>query len=684
MISPVFSPSRTSRGASSRPPRIRPRNRCLGRMVASAALLCLLAAPSVIGAQEAVEDQPKHVRLLTVGNSFTRNANRFLDELVSAAGHRLTHQTLVIGGSSLERHADMALAFERDREDPAARYADGRSLQQALQADDWDYVTIQQVSTRSHDATTYRPHASRLAEIVHRHAPGAELLLHQTWAYREDDPRFAASPTEPSPDAGERDAGEPRTREAMHRGLASAYATIGRELGARRIPVGDAFFLADNDPRHGFRPDPAWDSKTAAHPSLPDQTHSLHVGWRWLRRDGQWELAMDGHHANLAGEYLGGCVWLECLFGVSPVGNPFIPEGLDPDHARFLQTVAHRAVAEAPDAPGGWKPDTVPAFDDPAPQRHLLQARASELDPEAKEYPEIGFVFEQDGKPADVQRASVDTRVAPQGKLVIWLMGYNDNLFQRLNGYGLHAIQVSYANKWFGTLCRPQPADAYARGRVRLEAATGLDVSDELDLEPQDGAAGRALRLVSWLAEQHPEGRWDQFLTDNRQRLRWDKIILAGSSHGSTTAARFAKHQRVDRVVMLCGPRDQDQDWQALPSATPENRYFGFSHVRDGGWTGDHYCRSWELLGLHRFGPIVNVDAADPPYGHSRRLISDADVGGDAGRAHGAVTPGRSSPRDEDGNFLYEPVWEYLFNHAVDRVGEATAEDPDCLREHVR
>ena len=76
---------------------------------------------------------------------------------------------------------------------------------------------------------------------------------------------------------------------------------------------------------------------------------------------------------------------------------------------------------------------------------------------------------------------------------------------------------------------------------------------------------------------------------------------------------------------MFCGPRDQYETWQGLPSATPANRYFAFSHVLDGGWTGGHYCRSWELLGLNQFGPIVNVDKAAPPYGDTRRLITDAD-----------------------------------------------------------
>lgn len=326
----------------------------------------------------------------------------------------------------------------------------------------------------------------------------------------------------------------------------------------------------------------------------------------------------------------------------------------------------------------------VAAFDDPQPQRYELQARASELDARTKEYPEIDFVFGQDEKPQDLQRASVDTRVPPQGKLVIWLSGYNGALFERLNGYGLHAIQVSYANKWFGILCRPQPRDAYARGQVRLEAATGDDFSDELGLGKPDGAQERALQMVKWLAKENPQGHWQQFLTEDGSRLLWHKVIVSGSSHGSTTAARFAKHQRVDRVVMLCGPRDQEQDWQSLPSATPANRFFGFSHVLDGGWTGDHYCRSWEMLGMHDFGPIVNVDHAKPPYENTRRLISAADVGDNEKRAHGSVTPGKSSPKDDAGNLLYESVWRYLYTHPVDSVGEATEEDPSCLREHVR
>ncbi|MEZ6046589.1 MAG: hypothetical protein R3C11_13655 [Planctomycetaceae bacterium] len=132
---------------------------------------------------------------------------------------------------------------------------------------------------------------------------------------------------------------------------------------------------------------------------------------------------------------------------------------------------------------------------------------------------------------------------------------------------------------------------------------------------------------------------------------------------------------------MLCGPRDQYQVWQSLPSATPENRYFGFSHVLDTGWIDDHYCRSWELIGLHQFGPIVNVDETQPPYGNTRRLITDFDVKGNNGRAHSSVMPGGNAGKDAEGNYLHEDVWKYLFTHPVDEVGEATPLDESCVKD---
>lgn len=290
--------------------------------ILTAALLLSWLAPVVA----------REVRLLTIGNSFSRNATNHLGALAKAGGHTLVHTSLVIGGSSFQVHAEKAAA-----EGAARLYTNGRDLVGNLMADRWDYVTIQQASIKSHDYTTYQPHAGILRDLIVKHAPQAELLIHQTWAYRVDDPRFAVK--EPKP-------GEPRSQEEMHRGLTAAYDRLAAEFGAGIIPVGDAFHLADTDAERGFRPAGGFDPKTARKPELPDQAHSLHIGWRWSTKDGKTTLGMDGHHASLAGEYLGACVWYEVLFGESAVGSSHIPKGLDARYARFLQETAHKAVQE--------------------------------------------------------------------------------------------------------------------------------------------------------------------------------------------------------------------------------------------------------------------------------------------------------------------------------------------------
>lgn len=296
-------------------------------------LLSRIIAALCLTALCAVASEPKTVRILTIGNSFSANATRHLGDLAKAGGHTLIHNSLVIGGASFQVHANKAKA-----EGKARLYSGGGDLVAHLAADRWDYVTIQQASIKSHDYGTYQPHAGFLRDLIVKHAPQAKLLIHQTWAYRVDDPRFAVKAPKP---------GEPKTQEEMYRGLTAAYERLAAEFGAKIIPVGDAFFRADTDPKWGFKPDAKpFDAKTAKQPDLPIQTHSLHVGWAWKKsKDGKKTvLSMDGHHANLAGEYLGACVWYEVLFGESAEGIGFIPKGLDAEFARFLQETAHEAV----------------------------------------------------------------------------------------------------------------------------------------------------------------------------------------------------------------------------------------------------------------------------------------------------------------------------------------------------
>lgn len=299
-------------------------------------LLGLVLTPLLVATQD--KPQGKTVRLLTVGNSFSQNATKYLDRIVEADGNTLVHHRCVIGGSGPDQHLTKAAIFEKDPKDKAGHYTSGRSLKQELLAEKWDVITIQQASIRSHDVANYRPAAKDLYDYIKRYAPVSEVVIHQTWAYRVDDPRFRTPSGKP---------GEPKTQREMYDGLSGAYGTIAKELGVRRIPVGDAFYAADTDPKWGYKPEPKFDPKTAKPPDLPDQSHSLHMGQRWVTTGGKASLQMDGHHASPAGEYLGGLVFYEFLYGRSTVGNKFRPEGVDADYARFLQETAHKAVESA-------------------------------------------------------------------------------------------------------------------------------------------------------------------------------------------------------------------------------------------------------------------------------------------------------------------------------------------------
>ena len=124
----------------------------------------------------------------------------------------------------------------------------------------------------------------------------------------------------------------------------------------------------------------------------------------------------------------------------------------------------------------------------------------------------------------------------------------------------MDSIQVHYANGWFGKFDQePAPEDEYFLGKIRLEAATGEDFSDVVSIPKPAGMMERTFQFVKWLDKENPQGKWRYLMNSTNGGMRWDRVIMAGSSHGSTTAARFAKHQKFERVVMFCGPQDQSE-----------------------------------------------------------------------------------------------------------------------------
>jgi len=273
------------------------------------------------------------LRVFAVGNSFSQNATTFLPQLVKAGGHELVLGTAQTGGCSLERHWKAAEAELANPGSKEARIYGGKSLAEIISKGSWDVVTMQQYSLLSSDIETYRPYAQKLRDHLHTLQPGAEIVVHQTWAYRSDASRFGQVAAEKH-SASQREMWE-RSR--------AAYRQIAADLGVRVIPVGDAFWRVDSDPKWGYKPEANYDFKNPVFPMLPDQNTSLHVGYRW---SADKKLNKDANHANVAGQYLGGLVWYCSLFRESPENLAFVPPGLSPEFAAHLRKVAWQVVQE--------------------------------------------------------------------------------------------------------------------------------------------------------------------------------------------------------------------------------------------------------------------------------------------------------------------------------------------------
>ena len=234
-------------------------------------------------------------------------------------------------------------------------------------------------------------------------------------------------------------------------------------------------------------------------------------------------------------------------------------------------------------------------------------------------------------------------------------------LIDHIASLGHWAINLRYPNDWtIGGLSR-RSGGGHIHEALRLQILDGRDRSGLLRLPSQDSILNRLARLLVWLAERQAGEGWPQFLAAGKPD--WSRIAAAGHSQGGGHAAILGKHISLARVVMLAAPADcvegeSPAPWLAREGATPPDRYFGFSHLRDPAI--DRILAGWENLGLGAFGLPVRVEQADPPYLGSHQLVTHLDV--EADRHHGSVAVDRFIPRGPDGDPLFRAAWTHLFH----------------------
>ena len=130
--------------------------------------------------------------ILSIGNSFSQDAQRYLHNIAKADGVCLNTFNLYIGGCPLSLHYENMLSRQRAYTLEMNGQSTGFnvSLKEALLNREWDVVTIQQVSHQSPYYKTYQPYLDKLVEYVKECVPNAKIAIHQTWAYEQGSERL--------------------------------------------------------------------------------------------------------------------------------------------------------------------------------------------------------------------------------------------------------------------------------------------------------------------------------------------------------------------------------------------------------------------------------------------------------------------------------------------------------------
>ncbi len=175
------------------------------------------------------------MKILSIGNSFSQDAHRWLYDICKSAGKEIYNVNLYYGGCSLYGHW-MFYADNREEYDYEIKGEPVKKigLMEALKAEKWDIITYQQASHDSGKYDKYQPFLNDLHKVVKKTCPNAKFYIHKTWAYEIDSEHscFVLYNND---------------QQYMHKCLCDAYDKAAKSIDAPIIPVGDVVqYLRDN------------------------------------------------------------------------------------------------------------------------------------------------------------------------------------------------------------------------------------------------------------------------------------------------------------------------------------------------------------------------------------------------------------------------------------------------------
>jgi len=246
------------------------------------------------------------LKVLAIGNSFSDDAvETYLYQLAAEQGDTLLIGNARIGGCDIDKHlanlkGDKPAYIYRKIVDGVLRETVDVTLSMIIKDEDWDIITLQQVSYLAGKSTSFH-NLQALKSLVLANAtnPNVEIVWHMTWSY----PRSSRS-------RGFDYYGF--DQQVMYDSIVVTMNEILPTVGIERyIPTGTAIQRAREELGDIFN------------------------------RDGL-------HLKKSLGRYLAGCVWCEFLTGKDITRNPLWPEEISGYDMRIIKRVVHALFAVEP------------------------------------------------------------------------------------------------------------------------------------------------------------------------------------------------------------------------------------------------------------------------------------------------------------------------------------------------
>ena len=245
------------------------------------------------------------IKILAIGNSFSQDATRYFKAVADSVGIDIKVVNLYIGGCPLELHAEHV----RDGKASYMYQLNGElterfvSLQEMLQEDSWDMVTIQQASGYSGLPESYEPHGTVLLDLVKSYVPEAKIWFHETWAYEQDSEHRHFVWYDNS-------------QKTMFEKICGAAEPFAQKHGLGLIPCGRVIQMLRQLPEFDYA-------------------------------NGGLSLCRDGFHMSLDyGRFALAATWVEVLLGGNVLESSFAPEDTDPALIGLIRREVHRFCRE--------------------------------------------------------------------------------------------------------------------------------------------------------------------------------------------------------------------------------------------------------------------------------------------------------------------------------------------------